>query len=80
MKIIKLPTSIGEIKELWNSHKSKRAINNRNVIRELKCEVYRVLNDGYWSGDISDYFKDNLDNRGDKHLKDPFDKAFRNLK
>ena len=80
MKIINLPTSITEVKELWNTHKSKRTRNNRDVIRELKRDVYNVLNDGYWKGDISEYFRDNIDNRGDKHLKDPFDKAFRNLK
>lgn len=80
MKIIKLPTSVAEAKGLWNTHKSKRARNNRDVIRQLKKDIYNVLNDGYWRGDISEYFRKNLDNSGDKHLADPFKKAMNNLK
>ena len=47
MLIIKVPTSITEAKEFWNTHKSKRAINNRDVIIELKKDVFNVLKDGY---------------------------------
>lgn len=80
MLIIKVPTSITEAKEFWNTHKSKRAINNRDVIIELKKDVFNVLKDSYWQKDISQCFRDNMNTHGELHLMDCFNNAIKKLR
>lgn len=77
---VNIPTSLSEIKEFWNTHKSNRTRNNRNVVLQLQKDIYDVLNNGYWSKDISEYFIKNMKCSGKSYLSDCFKKAMSNLK
>lgn len=77
MITLNIPTSLSDIKALWHTHKSKRARNNKKVITDLKKDVFGVLKA---CDDIPPSFIIHMDERGDKHLNDCFNRAFKKIK
>lgn len=73
---INIPTTIEEIKLYLAGKTDKRKAHNIQVVRTLYKGILGEIKSEYWAKDISDYYRDNIENR----LKDRLTKAILDIK
>lgn len=73
---INIPTTIDEIKLFFAGKADKRKAHNIQVVRTLYKGILGEIKSEYWSKDISDYYRNTIEN----HIKDRLTKAILDLK